>query len=75
MLSSDVVYYEYMTLNWKNIYKKHKGNWVAFANDEKTVLGSGKSAKQALIQARKKTNQTPILARMPQSLEAFVGAL
>jgi len=32
-----------MVKDWTKIQKKYKGLWVAFAKDEKTVMGSGKT--------------------------------
>ena len=43
-----------MAVDWTKIYNKYKGLWVALADDEITVLGHGKSAKEALIDAKKK---------------------
>lgn len=43
-----------MTKDWTKIYKRYKGFWVALDNDEKTVLGSGKTAREALERAQKK---------------------
>jgi len=62
-----------MPINWTNLQKKYKGLWVALAKDEKTVLGSGKTVKEALLKARKKSNQTPFLTRMPEKIVTFVG--
>jgi hypothetical protein len=64
-----------MAIDWTKIYKKYKGLWVALAEDEQTVLGSGKTAKQALLSAREKGNNSPILTRMPESIVSYVGAL
>ena len=64
-----------MAKDWTKIYKKYKGLWVAFAEDEATVLGTGKTARDALIEAKKKTSKTPFLTRMPQTLASYVGAL
>ncbi len=63
-----------MAKDWTKIYKKYKGLWVALADDEETVLGAGKTVKEALEQARKKSNQTPFLTRMPEKLVPYVGA-
>ena len=62
-----------MAKDWTKIYKKYKGLWVALAEDEETVLGAGKTVKEALLQARKNSNQTPVLTRMPNSLVSYVG--
>jgi len=64
-----------MAIDWTKIYKKYKGLWVALAEDEQTVLGSGKTVQQALLQARKKGSESPILTRMPDSIVSYVGAL
>ena len=64
-----------MTKDWTKIQKKYKGQWVALADDEQTVLGAGKTLKQAMSAAKKKTDQTPIFTRMPETLTAYVGTL
>lgn len=64
-----------MTTDWTKIYKKYKGLWVALANDEQTVLGAGKTAKEALLQAHKKGATSPILTRMPEHIVSYVGSL
>ena len=64
-----------MSKDWSKIYKKYKGLWVALADDEMTVLGVGKTAKEAIIKAKEKSNSTPILTRMPRTLDAYVGSL
>lgn len=60
-------------IDWSGIYKKYKGKWVALAQDEQTVLASGKTAKEAWSKARKKGVKKPILAQMPARLIPFVG--
>jgi predicted RNase H-like HicB family nuclease len=47
-----------MAIDWSKIYKKYKGLWVALKNDEKTVVASGKTAKEALNTAREKASKT-----------------
>lgn len=64
-----------MALNWTQLYKKYKGKWIALLDDETTVVGSGKTLKEALEEARKKGHSSPIVSRMPQNLEAYVGSL
>jgi len=48
---------------------------VALAEDELTVLGVGKTVKEAVTKAKQKSSQTPILTRMPETLDAFAGSL
>ncbi len=64
-----------MAVNWTKIYKKYKGLWVALLDDEQTVVGSGKTLKEALLKAQKKGHCTPIMSRMPETLDAYVGSL
>ena len=64
-----------MAKDWTKLYKKYKGLWVALADDDITVLGVGKTVKEALTSAKTKTDKTPFLTRMPKTLAAYVGAL
>lgn len=63
-----------MAIDWSEIYKKYKGLWVALKNDEKTVVASGKTAKEALNTARDKGFQDPILLRVPTEVLPYVGS-
>lgn len=62
-----------MAIDWTNIYRKYKGLWVALKSDEKTVVASGKTAKEVWDKAREKGFQKPILTRMPSKLLPYVG--
>ena len=62
-----------MSKDWTKLYKKYKGLWVALAQDELTVLGAGKTLKEALLKARKHSSETPILTRMPETLATYIG--
>ncbi|MCE9549014.1 DUF5678 domain-containing protein [Candidatus Nomurabacteria bacterium] len=57
------------------IFNKYKGLWVAFADDKDTVVGSGKTLKEAMTQALKKGHNSPIFSRMPETLDTYVGFL
>jgi hypothetical protein len=58
-------------IDWTIMYKKYKGLWVALDLDEKTVLASGRTAKQALSRARKEGHENPILNYVPRELSVF----
>ena len=60
--------------DWTKIYKKYKGQWVALASDEETVVGFGKTLKDALNKAKRGGHTDPIMTRMPNNLSPFVGA-
>ncbi|KKU68688.1 MAG: hypothetical protein UX89_C0002G0013 [Parcubacteria group bacterium GW2011_GWA2_47_16] len=64
-----------MAKDWTKLYKKYKGLWVALAEDEETVLGVGKTVKEAVESAKAKTDRTPFLTRVPKTLAAYVGVL
>lgn len=60
-------------IDWTKIYKKYKGLWVALKDDEITVVGSGKTAKEALEDAKKTGYEEPILTHIPKELIGYVG--
>lgn len=62
-----------MAIDWVKIYKEYKGSWIALKEDEKTVIASGKTAKEAWEKAKNKGYKRPILTRMPDELVAYVG--
>lgn len=62
------------TIDWSSIYKKYKGKWVALAEDEKTVLSFGISAKEVIKKAQEAGYKNPIITKMPQKLVTYVGA-
>ncbi len=62
-----------MAIDWSKIWKKYRGLWVALKGDEKTVIASGKTAKEAWEKARKKGYEMPILTKMPARLIPYVG--
>jgi hypothetical protein len=64
-----------MIKDWTKLYKKYKGLWVALDEDEVTVLASGNTVKEAVYKAKQKTNKTPFLTRVPETLDAYVGNL
>ncbi len=62
-----------MAIDWTKIYEKYKGLWVALADDEMTVLASGKTAKEAWEQAQERGYKNPILSRMPERMVPYIG--
>lgn len=64
---------KHMPINWTNLQKKYKGLWVALKKDEKTVVASGKTAKEAWNEAQREGYKKPILSRMPEKLVTYVG--
>lgn len=62
-----------MPIDWTKIYKKYKGFWVALKSDEKTVVASGVTAKEAFEKALKTGIKEPILTFLPKKLATYVG--
>ena len=60
-------------IDWTHIFKKYKGRWVALKDDEITVVGVGKTPKEALDSAQKKGYKNPILTNMPKKLITYIG--
>ncbi len=60
-------------VDWSKIFKKYKGQWVAILDDEKTVVGNGKTPREALKMAQAKGYNSPTLAPMPSKLIPYVG--
>lgn len=58
-----------MKLSRVKIFEKYKGQWVAFKDDQVTVVGAGKTAKEALEQAKQKGYKLPILSFMAKDLD------
>ena len=63
-----------MAIDWTKIYKKYKGLWVALKSDEKTVIASGKTAKEAWEIAQKKGHEKPIMFRVPSEILPYMGS-
>lgn len=60
-------------VDWSKIWKKYRGLWVVLKSDEKTVIASGKTAKEALKKAEEKGEKNPIITKMPPKLIGYVG--
>lgn len=60
-------------ISWTKISKKYKGLWVALKQDEKSVVASGKTLKEALDKAHKKRYPNPIMVRMPTQFGEMIG--
>lgn len=60
-------------LDFTKITEKYKGKWVALSEDEKEVISSGKSAQEALEEAKKEGYKNPILFKVPITLLPYVG--
>ncbi|OGC87871.1 hypothetical protein A3D70_00025 [Candidatus Adlerbacteria bacterium RIFCSPHIGHO2_02_FULL_54_18] len=62
-----------MKSSWATLYKTHKGLWVALLDDNKTVVGKGKTIAEAKKSAEKKGHKEVFLLRVPEKSFSFVG--
>ena len=62
-----------MAQDWTNLFKRYKGQWVALADDETTVIAAAPTAREVRERSAKKGMPDPLLFRVPETLEAFVG--
>lgn len=62
-----------MAIDWTDIYAKYPGKWVAFADDEMTVVASGDDAHQVLSKSVERGIEEPILHRVPEQLVTIIG--
>lgn len=60
-------------IDWTEIFKKYKGMWVALLDDEVTVVGSGKTLREAKDMAKAKGYENPIMTQMPDELVTYIG--
>ena len=62
-------------INMTPIWKKYKGFWVALKHDNKpTVIGSGKTLKEAMDMALSRGYKRPIMEYMsPNLLKLSIG--
>jgi hypothetical protein len=60
-------------IDWTKIYKKYKGLWVALKKDNKTIIASGQTLKEAVEKAKKKGYKEPILFRVPTEIIPYIG--
>ena len=61
------------TKDWSQLFADYRGQWVALADDEVTVLAAAATAKEALAASAAKGSPEPILYRVPDSLDTFLG--
>ena len=63
-------------INRTKVFKKYKGLWVAFKQDQVTVVGSGKTLKEAEKEAVKSGYSRPIFSFMHPNLDkTLIGGI
>lgn len=61
-------------INMTHIYAKYKGKWVALKSpEERIVVASAKTLKQAMEKARQKGILAPLVTQIPKEVLPIVG--
>jgi len=55
-----MLYLRHMTKDWTDIFNRYHGMWLAFDEDEKTVLAAARTAKQTLSEAIRLPHAAPL---------------
>ena len=59
--------------DWSQLFANYRGQWVALADDEVTVIAAAPTARAALTASSAKGIPSPILYRVPDTLYTIVG--
>lgn len=62
-----------MNIDLTKLIKNHGGEWVALDQKAGRVVATGKNAKVAFTNAKKKGIQIPNLFKVPSKLTAYIG--
>ena len=60
------------SINWTHLMENYRGQWVALAEDEVTVLASGATAREAHEAAAQDPGQH-FLYRVPETFDFFAA--
>jgi len=58
--------------DFREIFDPYSNKWVALSPDEKSIVGSGKTARKALEQAQKNNIEVPILTKVPKDYGSYI---
>jgi hypothetical protein len=59
--------------DWRKLYQKYRGQWVALGDDRITAIASGRSRREVEEKAAKLGYSDPLVIRLPEELTAFAG--
>ena len=62
-----------MARDWRELYKRYRGQWVALREDGVTAITSGRSRQEVEEKAAKLGYSDPLVIRLPEELTAFAG--
>jgi hypothetical protein len=55
-------------IDWTKLYEKYEGLWVALDGDSETVVGTGATAEQALVEAKSKGFAEAAVTYVPREI-------
>jgi hypothetical protein len=64
---------EMMPIDRSDIYRRHRGQWVALKDDQITVVAAASTLEEASEEASKAGYPDAIFTKVPQKLTYFVG--
>lgn len=68
--------YRFMkAIDMKAIYRGYRGKWVALKDDEQTVVASGKTLKEVMLESQKKGINHPMVMQIPKEVLPIVGII
>jgi hypothetical protein len=59
--------------DWRSLYKKYRGQWVALGNDRETAIATGRSRREVEEKAAKLGHADPLVLKLPEELTTFAG--
>jgi Family of unknown function (DUF5678) len=59
--------------DFREIYKKYHGQWVALQGDEVTVIAAAGTLSEAREKAQELGFPNPLMSKVPTDLKIFVG--
>ena len=60
-------------IDWTKNFEKYKGLWVAMKEDQKTVVASGKTLREAKNKAEDNGYRNSIFFRVPLDMMLYIG--
>jgi hypothetical protein len=59
--------------DWSKLYRQHRGQWVALADDRMTAVAHGGSRREVKEAAVKLGHSHPLVLKFPDELTTFAG--
>jgi len=63
-----------MAINWTQLFKKYKGQWVALKDDERTVITHAKALEDVIDKSSRLGFDNPLLFKVPTKIANYIGS-